>query len=66
MKLGIVLHKDDAPNFDELIETGAVTLIRRQGLLCEVDSAAYPLVKARLGRSVVVPTSYSMYDKAIF
>lgn len=66
MKLGIVLHKDDAPILDELIESGAVFLVRRRGLLCEVDSEVYPLVKSRLGRSVVVPTSYSMYEKAIF
>lgn len=66
MKLGIVLHKDDTPVFDELVESGVVTLTRRQGLLCEVESDVYPQVKARLGRSVVVPTSYSMFEKAIF
>lgn len=66
MKLGIVLHKDDTPVFEELVESGTMTLKRRQGLLCEVDTEEYPLVKSRLSRSVVVPTSYSMFEKAIF
>lgn len=66
MKLGIVLHKDDTLVFDELLVSDTVTLIRRKGLLCEVESTVYPLVKAKLGRSVVVPTSYSMFEKALF
>ncbi|MDF2926757.1 MAG: hypothetical protein K0R57_5671 [Paenibacillaceae bacterium] len=63
MKLGIVLHKDDTAVFDELLLGETFTLIRRHGLLCEVETNSYPLLKARLGRSVVVPTSYSMYEK---
>lgn len=63
MKLGIVLHQDDISVFDELLAAESFVLVRRQGLLCEVESEAYPLLKSRLGRSVVVPTSYSMIEK---
>lgn len=66
MKLGIVLHREDTPVFDELLLSQTVKVIRRKGLLCEVESEAYPLVKTRLGRSVVVPTSYGMNEKMLY
>lgn len=66
MKLGIVLHRDDTAVFEDLLKSKSVTLVQRKGLLCEVESDDYPAVKARLGRSVVMPTSYSMFDKVLF
>jgi hypothetical protein len=66
MKLGIVLHRDDIAIFEDLIRVEKLTVLKRKGLLCEVESECYPDVKTRLGRSVVMPTSYSMYDKVLF
>lgn len=64
MKLGIVLHREDMAVFEELIHNQTLTVVKRNGLLCEAESENYPTVKARLGRSVVMPTSYGLYDKA--
>lgn len=66
MKLGIVLHREDSELFDELVHSKTLTVIKRKGLLCEVESDRYPEVRTKLGRSVVMPTSYSMYDKVLF
>jgi hypothetical protein len=66
MKVGIVLHREEVTVFEELIHNELVTVVKRKGLLCEVECGCYPMVKAKLGRSVVMPTSYGIYDKTGF